>query len=655
MDPIQIGGYRIPLIQASALVVGSGAAGYNAADSLYTLGVHDVILVTEGRLMGTSRNTGSDKQTYYKLNLSGGVPDSVYDMARSLMRGGSMHGDIALTDAALSARSFFKLVNLGVPFPMNEYGEYVGYKTDHDETTRATSCGPLTSKFMTEALERSVLEKKIPIFDRHRVIRILKEDTEGQARATGLVTLCPQERTKQNPLGMCVFLTGAIVYAVGGPSAIYADTVYPPSQTSALGVAFEAGAAGANLTESQYGLASTKFRWNLSGTYQQVIPRYFSTNTDGTQAREFLPDAFRSHEEMLHAIFRKGYEWPFDPKKTADGLSSRVDLAVFREKERGRRVFLDYTRNPSCLEKDGKPDFSMLSHEAREYLSRSEALLGAPIERLAKMNRPAIELYASHGIDLSHEPLEIAVCAQHCNGGLAVKTNRESTTLLDFYAVGECAGTFGVYRPGGSALNATQTGSLFAAMDIAAKRNKSKTLSDAALSAIKSTLQALSAMKGNVSRDEVLKRRLALGEIMSSCAAFLRKPDEISAAIASCRDALATFCTDYATEDPDALYDAMINRDILLTQLMFLSAIRDYVADGGKSRGSYLILSDTKQDLLHALPDIDTEHAKMVQNTILEEYFSARSFFEAVRPLPESEQWFETVWNRFRSNRSNQT
>ena len=47
-----------------------------------------------------------------------------------------------------------------------------------------------------------------------------------------------------------------------------------------------------NLTESQYGLASVKFRWNLSGTYQQVLPRYYSTAADGSDEREFLSDYF---------------------------------------------------------------------------------------------------------------------------------------------------------------------------------------------------------------------------------------------------------------------------------------------------------------------------------------------------------------------------
>ncbi len=631
----------IPYYRTSVFVVGSGAAGYNAADSLYDLGVRDVAIVTEGRLMGTSRNTGSDKQTYYKLSMTGDVPDSVYDMARSLMRGGSMHGDIALVDAALSARGFFKLVGLGVPFPMNEYGEYVGYQTDHDETKRATSCGPLTSKYMTEALEASVTRKRITVFDGHRVIKLLADE----GRLFGFLTLSAEHVTEKNPLGLCLFSAGAVVYAVGGPSAIYADTVYPPSQTSALGAAFAAGAAGANLTESQYGLASTAFRWNLSGTYQQVIPTYLSTDENGEDAREFLSEAFESDEEMLHAVFSKGYEWPFDPKKTVKGASSRVDLAVFREKQKGRRVFLDYRRNPCALLTNGKFDASKLPEKARIYLENSDAVLETPIERLAKMNTPAIELYLSGGIDLREERLEIAVSAQHCNGGLAVETNRESTNLRGLYAVGECAGTFGVYRPGGSALNATQTGGLFAAMDIARKKSPIPSLSEAVLADIEEEYTLLSSMKGNVSRDEVLQKRAVLGRRMSDHAAFLRDLPKIREAIEETKRDLLHFAEEYRVCEREALRDALINRDILQTQLVFLSAIRDYIQNGGKSRGSYLILQGDEQDLLDVQAEIDTEHAAFVQTIVYAEGYTV-SVFDPVRPIPESDQWFERVWNR---------
>ena len=55
----------------NTIVIGTGCAGYAAADRLYTFGVRNIAIITEGRNMGTSRNTGSDKQTYYKLSLCG--------------------------------------------------------------------------------------------------------------------------------------------------------------------------------------------------------------------------------------------------------------------------------------------------------------------------------------------------------------------------------------------------------------------------------------------------------------------------------------------------------------------------------------------------------------------------------------------------------
>lgn len=82
--------------------------------------------------MGTSRNTGSDKQTYYKLTQCGSEPDSIRKMAETLFEGGCVDGDIAMAEAAGSLRAFYHLVDIGVPFPFNRSGEYVGYKTDHD-------------------------------------------------------------------------------------------------------------------------------------------------------------------------------------------------------------------------------------------------------------------------------------------------------------------------------------------------------------------------------------------------------------------------------------------------------------------------------------------------------------------------------------------
>lgn len=79
--------YQIQYYSVNTLVIGSGAAALNAAVSLHSLGQDDIMIVTSGWGEGTSNNTGSDKQTYYKLSLSGREPDSVQRMAGDLFRG----------------------------------------------------------------------------------------------------------------------------------------------------------------------------------------------------------------------------------------------------------------------------------------------------------------------------------------------------------------------------------------------------------------------------------------------------------------------------------------------------------------------------------------------------------------------------------------
>ena len=191
---IQIGKKEYRFYSCQTVVVGSGAAGLNAAVSLVKEGQTDVAIVTEGRMMGTSRNTGSDKQTYYKMTTCGSEADSIRKMAHTLFEGKSMDGDLALVEAALSVQGFYHLVDIGVPFPCNGAGEYVGYKTDHDPNQRGTSAGPLTSKYMTEALWREVERYQIPVFDGFHVIELLTEGKGVEKRVRGILALNAKEQ-----------------------------------------------------------------------------------------------------------------------------------------------------------------------------------------------------------------------------------------------------------------------------------------------------------------------------------------------------------------------------------------------------------------------------------------------------------------------------
>ena len=90
-------------------------------------------------------------------------------------------------------------------------------------------------------------------------------------------------------------------------------------------------------------------------------------------------------------------------------------------------------------------------------------------DRLRKMNPLSIELYKRYKYDITLDPLEFAINNQHMNGGLAVNTWGQ-TNLAGCYAVGEAAGTHGVTRPGGAALNAGQVFGTRCAEHIAASR-----------------------------------------------------------------------------------------------------------------------------------------------------------------------------------------
>lgn len=613
------------------VVIGSGAAGYSAACRIREDGRKSVCIVTEGILCGTSRNTGSDKQTYYKLGLGGSFPDSVRGMARDLFSGGCVDGDNALCEAAFSTRCFHYLCEAGVPFPHNPYGEYIGYKTDHDPCARATSAGPLTSKFMTEALEKRAKALDIPVYGSLFAVELLKNE-DG---ICGL--LCLHVKTQS----FYVFQCSNVILATGGPAGIYANTVYPEGHTGSTGLALAAGASLQNMTEWQYGLASVAPRWNVSGTYMQVLPRLISVDADGNES-EFLSEEFDDPYEALSLLFLKGYQWPFDAKKARDG-SSKIDLLVYREQTvRGRRVFLDFTTNPFGLT---VIDFEKLSTEAYTYLKNAEACFGTPIERLAKMNSPAISLYTEKGVDLGKEALEISLCAQHNNGGVAVDADWQ-TEIKGLYAVGECAGTHGVTRPGGSALNAGQVGALRAAHSVSkatrgsANKKQFQLLATAAIESNQEFCQEGSPCGEQA--ESILQR---IRQQMSNCAAAMRNTEEMQTMYNAIKKQLLELPK--AFRKTDAPLVRYLLRDTLTVQLVTLGAMLDYAKTVSQSRGSALY-SDKNGNVNFAISDI-VPGGERIQTVRLENN-TPEITWRPVRPIPEESVSFESMWREYREN-----
>ncbi len=582
-ERIAVGGLRLPLYRAECLVIGSGAAGLRAAVELSRRGV-GVAVASQSAWGGTSACSGSDKQTIHTANTAD-RGDDFRAMAAAIGGGGAMDADTAYIEAVGSVRSMASLQYLGLPLPQDRLGGTLRYQTDHDEVGRATSCGPRTSRLMVRVLAEEALRLGVPIHNQTTVLRLL---VEGD-RLHGAICARPQARSDDNPYGLCLFAAKVGVLAGGGPGELYRDSVYPNGCFGTLGLAVEAGLDLVNLTESQFGIGTRRegFPWNLSGTYVQAMPHIYSVDAEGRE-HHFLSGFYRTTQELASNIFRKGYQWPFHATRMLDFGSSLVDLAIARETAAGRRVFMDFNRNPLALAGDEGFSLDRLDADVRAYLGAAGAVQALPIDRLRHMNPLSIELYRRYKIDIATEPLEFAVNNQHMNGGVAVDIwGRSSHPAI--YAVGEAAGTHGVTRPGGAALNAGQVFGTRAAEHIAASLTgheaaEPERCADAALSEILSVVGVQGAPTVDAVRDEVQAR-------MSDAAGILCDAATVHDALQAARALNDRIGREgIAIARPSEAARAVQWRQMALASEAVLAALDHYIGSGGGSRGARAIL-----------------------------------------------------------------
>ena len=581
-------GFKLPVRRCGALVLGSGAAGLRAAVELKRRDV-DVAIATQSAFGGTSACSGSDKQTLHTAN-GADRGDDFRAMADALGAGGSMDEDTAYVEAVGSPRALASLQFMGLPIPQDRLGGVLRYQTDHDEVGRATSCGPRTSRLMVQALAKEAMRLEVPVFNNTTGVRILVSPRPSR-RSAGLLAMRPKHRTGGNPLGLAVFLCDSLVIASGGPGELYRDSVYPRHCFGSLGLALEAGLEAVNLTESQFGIGTSRdgFPWNLSGTYVQSMPYVFSLDHRGRE-HNFLADYYRTTRELVSSIFRKGYQWPFHASRMLDFGSSLFDLAVFRETQAGRKVFMDFNRNPLAVPEDADFGLERLDPDVRAYLENSGALLEKPTDRLRKMNPLSIELYKRYKYDITKDPLEFGINNQHMNGGLAVNGWGE-TSLDGCYAIGEAAGTHGVTRPGGAALNAGQVFGTRCAESIASRRGtKARSsaghrLIEGGLSDILAVLRPDSPINVEAIRSEVQAR-------MSDRAGIVCTASGVQTALADARALNSRIGRlGVAFNSAYEAVRALQWRQMAIVSEAVLAALSFYVEQGGGSRGARTVCS----------------------------------------------------------------
>jgi len=386
-----------------------------------------------------------------------------------------------------------------------------------------------------------------------------------------------------------------------------------------------------------------------------VIPRYVSTDSHGKNEKEFLNDYFPDMKSLAHAIFLKGYQWPFDVARINDNGSSLVDILVHRERVvKGRRVFIDFTQNPSM--KDEKFSLSNMMPVVKEYLSNCGATGRTPFKRLCVLNMPAVEVFREHGTDLGIEKVEIAVCAQHNNGGLRGDIWWESD-LKHLFPVGEVNGSHGVSRPGGAALNSGQVGSYRAATYISKRYRGAPPPATEYVKTVKDQLEEMLTLSERwIARGKKSCNSQLIAEIrkrMSENAGIVRSSEKINAAAGEAYIMLRGITSAISAISVKDVAEGFRVLDHCLTHYVYLESIKEYLKKGGRSRGSFIVTDPggilpapgLEEDFRYSVCGYDLSVEKGILETGYRSGKVVKNLVE-VRPVPVQELWFEKVWKK---------
>ena len=202
-----------------------------------------------------------------------------------------------------------------------------------------------------------------------------------------------------------------------------------------------------------------------------------------------------------------------------------------------------------------------------------------------------------------------------------------------------------VFRPGGSALNSCQVGSLRAAQHIAydADNGVSQNYEAILAGAIAEEESFLESTRGD--KSTVIEKRLEYQRRMSKSFAFLRSIPDMRVGACEISAAAEAFCGENKWKLAIDIPHLYKNLDIVKMQKIISESIL-YTAENFGSRGSAFVTDGG--DVMDRVPM--PENADGRGYAIVADNLGIRSV--AVRPIPERELWFERAWNKYNERTS---
>ena len=237
------------------------------------------------------------------------------------------------------------------------------------------------------------------------------------------------------------------------------------------------------------------------------------------------------------------------------------------------------------------------------------------------------------------------------------------SSLPHLFVIGEQAGTHGVTRPGGSALNSGQVGGLRAAQHIGRRYAEDDTEGSAGWKAratreVQEILERLQryAAQAETAPESVREARAWVQRQVTNNAGVLRRLDTLPEACAEAREKwLAIRKHGLKLDGPQDAYRALYLERLALAGWGYVEAARAYGETGGGSRGSYLIVDPTEPPAHPAFPELTIRPDNPdLRSQVVELAFDGDDWSHTVapvRPLPEQNTWFEAVWREYREGK----